>query len=128
MTRLLNTTINYALGDLRTKIREGKITVYFRDEGVGHLKRLVAGAFGYNSEVLIDKDVFNPQTIRRFEKLFDVPVGQMGSEYINNLDARYPTQDETATAIQNFINRRSDPWAHVRPSTSDLEAAAMLNT
>jgi hypothetical protein len=125
MARFTNKTINVALGELRTNIREGKTIVYFRNEGVEHLKRLIVAALGgeANSDAWFSKEFFNPQTLRRFEKLFDVPTYIMVSG-----SNTYPTQDDTATALQNFINRRSDPWAHVRPSTSDLEAAAMLNS
>lgn len=113
MARFTNKTINAALSELRISIREGRTTVYFRDKGVIHLKRLVGAAL----DVPFSKEYFNPQTLRRFDKLFEtVPF------------APFPTQDDTATALQNFINRRSDPWAHVRPSTADLEAAAMLNS
>lgn len=130
MTRFTNTTINAALGELRTSIREGKTTVYFRDQGVSHLKRLVLAALGLyaTDEEGFSKENFNPQTVRRFEKLFDVPVyAEIDVYYPDKMQGkRFPTQEETATAIQNFMNRRMDPWAHVRPSTEVLLAGAQV--
>lgn len=96
--RLSNESINSALRDLRVQIREGKVHV--QHAFAGNFPRVVSGALGgveYNS------DNFNPQTINRLTVLFNVP--QNGD--------KWPTPDQTAWALQNFINRRSDPWAHI---------------
>lgn len=114
MARFRNTTINKALVELRTSIREGKTTVYFKDQGPSHLKRLVAAALETTVEMLDNNEYFNPQTVHRLNVLFNVPFDAL------NFNKVYPTQDDTATALQNFINRRKDPWAHVRPCFSGI--------
>lgn len=126
MARFTNATINAALGHLRTDIRDGKAIVYFKDQGVPHLKRLIVAYLFENTIEVSDalsSEYFNPQTLRRFDKLFDVPsyLGDFGTSTV------YPTQDDTAKAIQNFMNRRIDPWAHIRPSTEVLNEAASVN-
>lgn len=98
--RLSNDTINASLRDLRVQIREGKVNVQhaFPD----NFQRVVLTALGAADT----PENFNPQTLRRLNVLFDVPP----------LDKGYPSQDQTAWAIQNFINRRSNPWSHVTRS------------
>lgn len=127
MSRFTNTNVKLTLSDLRSKIRNGVVVVGYSSGGIDALRSNVAVAFGIDKDDF-NTENFNPQTFRRFAKLFDVPnLGQMGSNYMDNLARRWPTQDETATALQNFINRRSDPWAHVHPSTEVLLEAASVS-
>lgn len=109
MSRFTNTNVKLTLSDLRSKIRNGVVIVSYSSGGIDALRSTVAVAFGIDKDDF-NTENFNPQTFRRFAKLFDVPMikGELDKIY-------YPTQDETATALQNFINRRADPWSHSRP-------------
>lgn len=114
---LTNTQIKLTLSDLRSKIRNGVVTVSYKTIGSSALKDIVASKFGVLD---FNKHDFNPQTLRRFEVLFDVPkpptlFGTLPDKML------WPTQDDTATALQNFINRRSDPWAHVKPAVVTVD-------
>lgn len=106
--RLNNETINKALRELRDQIREGKITVHhaFPD----NFKRIVVAALG----VELSSEFLNPQTVRRLTTLLSVPL----------YGSKWPSQDQTAWAIQNFINRRSYPWSHVLKSTPFVDPLA----
>lgn len=122
MNRFTNTNVKLTLSDLRSKIRNGVVRVNYRENT---LRNNVAIAFGIDADDF-NTDNFNPQTYRRFGKLFAVPMrptlfGTLPDEML------WPTQDETATALQNFINRRADPWSHVRPSTEVLLEAASVS-
>lgn len=112
MSRFTNTNVKLTLSDLRSKIRNGVVTVSYRDNPKS-LWYNVAVAFGIDPDDF-NTDNFNPQTYRRFGKLFAIPTF-MGSSQL--FARQFPSQDETATALQNFINRRSDPWSHVRKLT-----------
>lgn len=108
--RYTNNDIKLTLGDLRSKIRNGQITVFFRDNGPTQLRVVVAAAFGIDKDAF-NSENFNPQTMKRFAKLFDVPrtpitATTSGAAWL------YPSQDDVATALQNFLNRRADPWSH----------------
>lgn len=117
MSRYTNNDIKLTLSDLRSKIRNGVVTVTYNVYGAKALRIRVEATFGVKITSTAD---FNSQTLRRFEKLFDVP-----SELLDfGQTLKWPTQDETATALQNFINRRSDPWSHVRPVVVSQETDA----
>lgn len=112
--RWTNDDINISLAQLRELIRVGAIHVALNAKpGEGYnMRDVVAHALG------IDPDAFNtqnfkPKTLLRFAQL-------LGTEKLLN-----PTQDQIAWALTNFINRRKDPWEHVRPdevSTSNESA------
>lgn len=109
--------INVQLSYLREQLRTGKVRIAFY-VNKNALRLEVASLFG------IGKDDFNTEnfhrrTLRRFAKLFDVPKRQ---DTLHTLP--WPTQDETAWALTNFINRRSDPWSHVRPVSDEVLAEA----
>lgn len=110
MARFSNYDIRLLLSDLRSKIRNGAVTVNYKTIGGSALADTVASRFGVLG---FDKANFNPQTVKRFAMLFEVPHYDEGGV------RHWPTQDDTATALQNFINRRSDPWAHVTVGVSD---------
>lgn len=122
--RYTNNDIKLTLSSLRSQIRNGQVTLYFRAlpgrpaEGGNALRKAVANAFGFGVDDF-NTENFNPQTLKRFAKLFDVPtvVPPMGT-----LPVTYPSNDEAAWAIQNFINRRADPWSHIRVDTSPVLA------
>lgn len=103
--RFTNPEINTALRNLRVQIREGKVNV--QHAFAGNFSRVVSAALG-NAE--FNSENFNPQTVRRFTELFNVP--QNGD--------KWPSQDQTAWALQNFINRRGSVWAHVLPKEAPL--------
>lgn len=128
MSRYTNNDIKLTLSDLRSKIRNGVVVVGYKTTALA-LRQAVALAFKTDAVTFNTDANFNPQTVRRFEKLFDVPVCDNLAEYKAGAASivHYPTQDETATALQNFLNRRADPWSHVRPSTETLLAAASVN-
>lgn len=105
--RLSNDTINANLRDLRVQIREGKVNV--QHAFPGNFSRVVLTALG---SLAATPENYNPQTLRRFKVLFNVP----GT----------PTQDQTAWALQNFINRRSDPWSHVTRKSTPTEVQASV--
>jgi hypothetical protein len=102
MARYTNADIKEKLGDLRSKIRDGKVTLYFRTDKDA-LRKAVAFAFDLQDPDAFNTENFNSQTLVRFAKLFDIP----------KVEFRYPSQDDAAWALQNFINRRANPWAHV---------------
>lgn len=118
--RLNKVEINLALSAFRNDLREGRVTVYYRDSNTALRDAIAAvlnvGPEGFNTEN------FYPQTFKRFATLFDVPFypATPDSPAVNV----WPSQDDTATAIQNFINRRAEPWVHVteRNSVSATEA------
>lgn len=117
MARYKTQDIKLILSDLRSKVRNGVITISYNRDGVNALRNAVASAFD-NRE--FSSEHFNPQTLLRFDQLFDVP---------NPIyDIKWPTADETAWALQNFINRRAEPWSHVRTDSdaqADTEADAL---
>ncbi len=118
MAQYINADIKLTLSDLRSKIRNGQITLYFRSEPQA-LRKAVAFAFGLQDADSFNTENFNPQTLKRFAKLFDVP------QFINEeLATRYPSNDDAAWALQNFINRRADPWSHVRPDNTVTATSA----
>lgn len=103
MAQYTNDDIKLTLSDLRSKIRNGKITLYFRDDA-NALRNAIASAFGIDKDAF-NSENFNPQTMRRFAKLFAIPTRAESS-------FQYPSQDDVATALQSFINRRANPWSH----------------
>lgn len=132
MAKYTNKDIAAVLGKLRSDIRNGA-TIYD-----GRLKETVYSAFiNAPGEVMsgdfFSPDNFNPQTLKRFEKLFEVPREPRSNETrtggggLSQIKAwRYPTQDDYAWALQNFINRRANPWAHVvltEKKSTELELA-----
>ena len=117
-SRYTNNDTRLLLGDLRSKIRNGIVTLYFRTDKDA-MRKAVAAAFSLQDADSFNTENFNPQTLLRFAKLFDVPMYSYTDKYYpdGQKGMRYPSQDDAAAAIQNFINRRKDPWAHVRPTT-----------
>lgn len=117
--RYTNADSKITLGNLRTAIRNGTVNI-----GGGLLRDAVASAFG------IDKDAFNTEnfaapTLKRFAALFDVP--KTPKDTTSLIKAwNYPSQDDYATALQNFINRRNRPWAHVTGQTAAPESLEAL--
>jgi hypothetical protein len=88
--------VAYLLRFIRDDIRTGKYPVVNKE-----FKQHVVFYMGFNDEkklLCASEGVVNNGTAERFGKLFAVPAGQV-------------TQDDYAWAIQNFINRRAEPWA-----------------
>lgn len=118
MSRFTNDTINRKLSNLRQKLRDGTVTV-----SGGRLKEAVEFELSNEGLIITLPSVgfftaarFNPQTLRRFETLFEVPM----TDHQDHV--HYPTQDEYAWALNNFQNRRSDPWKHVKPVPAETTA------
>lgn len=84
----------------RNNLREGKVILNWNEPN--NLRINVASVFGIKPQDF-NAEYFDKRTIERFAALFAVPLGP-------NLDWRHPTLDEVATAVQNFINRRQEPW------------------
>jgi len=103
MSRYTNEDIKLTLSALRSDVRNGRTIV-----ANGQLRNVVAQAFGFDVDAF-NTENFNPQTFRRFAKLFAIPQGVSQ----DSGTVRWPSQDEYAWALQNFINRRGNPWAHV---------------
>lgn len=114
--RLTNDQIKQALTSLRNDLRSGKTTVYLRDPE--NFPRVVTNYlkpyFNTTAMAIADADVFDkgcmaPQTVRRFKEFFaKAPNGGV-------------SQDDIATAVQNFINRRTDIWA--LPASEQVSAS-----
>ena len=88
-----NKVVNMKLMMLRVDLRNGKVRVMD-----GDLKSVVMERLGPVK--------LHPATEARFTKLFNVPWWTDGQG-----KTRHPSQDDYARAIQNFINRRFEPWA-----------------
>lgn len=122
MTNRFNITdIKLTLSDLRAQVRSNSTVISVRTDKK-YLRLAVASAFGIDPDAF-NTENFNPQTLRRFAHLFDVPFLDHGDHQ------HYPSQDDIATALQNFINRRKDVWAHfhlkgVKADLSNEHAAA----
>ncbi len=95
------------MGKLRDAIRARTARVLWKHDARS-LKRETLGRFGFKIENDDWKASFSAETIVRFEHLWSVPV--------KKLDWPFPTPDQTARAVQNFINRRKNVW-------KDYEAA-----
>lgn len=119
MSKFTNKDIAEVLGVLRTGIRNGT-TIYD-----GKLRDAVKKAFGGGEFLdIFTAENFNPQTLKRFEILFNVPrEPQTGISQIKAW--RYPSQDDYAWALQNFINRRANPWAHVEAKNTTIEPSTI---
>jgi hypothetical protein len=104
MSRFTNSQIKEALTELRIALREGKTRVDLKQANA--LQNVVGASLrGLLREdtVVLDASLFsraymNPQTAYRFKKFFD----EAPNASVN--------PDDTAWALQNFINRRADPW------------------
>lgn len=107
MSRMKNSDINAALTDLRKDLRDGSVTIYTRPENT-NFRTILLQYLGIDD---FTPEHMNPQTIRRFETLLEVPNTPK-------------SQDNIAWAIQNFINRRGDPWRHVRMAEAEAEMAS----
>ena len=104
MAKLTNKQINFELIFLRDEIRQGNIIVFN-----GDLRTLVGQVISADeTPIEFTTENFNPQTLTRFDTLFAVP--------------ETATRDQVATAIQNFINRRKDPWAHMKAKPTPMQA------
>jgi hypothetical protein len=104
MSRLTNSQIKSALTELRVALREGKQRVGMENSNA--LKTVVGAALrGLYPEgtVVLDADLFSrksmhPTTASRFAAFFgEAPVDRVAP-------------DDIAWALQNFMNRRADPW------------------
>lgn len=102
--RFTNFDIKNTFTFLRAQFRSGATTVSVRTDKFA-LRKAVAEAFGIQQDAF-NTDNFNPQTFKRLAHLFDVPFLDHGDHQ------HYPSQDDIATALQNFINRRKDVWSH----------------
>jgi hypothetical protein len=118
--RLNNTQIKQALTTIRTDLREGKVRVSHENRAetlktvIGlELRSRIAdiAAIHVTPQGVFDTQWMNPQTAKRFDAFFAaVPTGGCLA------------QDDVAWALQNFINRRAEPWAFLarREETTDL--------
>src|SRR6185369_6789091 len=94
------------LTDFRNALRSGAVVV-------------LSGNFHQAFEDFIGPTLeLPPRSAERLNKLFDVPytTTQIGSIVRKG----WPTPDNYAWAVQNFINRRSDPWAFKRSRKVEL--------
>lgn len=107
MSNYTNNDIKLTLGQLSSDLRNGRITITG-----GGLRSAVASFFGIDKDAF-NTENFNPQTLKRFATLFDVPKYVASPEGSKIVQWKYPTQDDYAWALRNFINRRAVPWAHV---------------
>lgn len=111
MARFTNKSINEALLGLRNDIRNGHITLAFRTDSQA-LRKAVAATLGIDGPDAFNTENFNKQTLQRFATFFAVPRQPVTST--SQIAAwRYPSTDEVAWAMQNFMNRRANPWSHV---------------
>lgn len=108
--RLNNEDIKFYLTNLRRELRSNNTWINFRNPT--DFRTVVAAALGIEDKDSFNTQNFDPQVVRRFANLFDVPV--------------HPTQNEAATALQNFINRRANPWAHLSVSATEADPVASL--
>lgn len=106
--RLERTQIDNSLRWARNALRQGLDTVTrstFREAMMEWLN-VPHEAF----DTAVGRNTYFKQGIfARLEKLMDVPTYPGAAE---------PTKEQFARAIQNFLNRRSDPWAQYRQSVS----------
>jgi hypothetical protein len=106
--RLERKFIEEKLRNARDNIREGRDTVTastFREamkEWLGVPHEAFDTAVGRNT-------YFKQGIFSRIEKLLNVPSYPGAAE---------PTPDQFAWAIQNFLNRRSDPWQNYRQAVA----------
>lgn len=107
MSNYTNNDIKLTLGQLSSDIRNGRVIV-----SGGALRPAVAAAFGIDKDAF-NTENFNPQTLKRFATLFDVPKYVASPEGSKIVQWKYPNQDDYAWALRNFINRRAVPWSHV---------------
>lgn len=108
-----NSQIATLLGSARIDLRNGVRRVYYSQNGKDALR-----TFFYLRFNVTDLSAFKKPMQKRLETLFDVPqiTTAEGS-------TRFPTQDETAWALQNFINRRAEPWAFFTRKAEALDTA-----
>lgn len=97
-----NKRINEALTPLRDSYRAGTLEITYEDT----LEARVTG--------VLSGDTFNEQTQKRLNALFSVP-SSIYTSVTPKAAIRWPTPTDTARALQNFMNRRLDPWAHTKP-------------
>lgn len=95
--------------DLRDDIRDGSNKVTrdnFRQKVLGYLA-IGQDALAFNVK---------KRALPRFVKLFDIPVTYNAGDLANGafVTPVKITQDDYAWALQNFLNRRADPWAFKR--------------
>lgn len=112
MSNYTNNDIKLTLGQLSSDLRNGVVTITG-----GLLRNAIAQRFGISPDAF-NTENFNPQTLKRFATLFDVPKTPLLTEKITGW--KYPTQDQYAWALRNFINRRANPWSHVTPTPVSL--------
>lgn len=105
MARFNNRDIKARLSSLRSAIREGVVHLTF-SKNPSVLWNVMYRTFDDKPWTV---DNFNPQTLVRLNAFVDtMPVLNHGDH------EHFPTSDEVATAIQNFINRRANPWVNVK--------------
>jgi hypothetical protein len=116
MNKITGNTIKMALSDMRDDLRSGTVDVRY-----GKLEEIVSEYFVLPKGAPFDNTLFKNSAVTRFRTLFAVP--NLGDETVGDV---WPTAAEYARALQNFINRRKNPWAHVTggaPTTlEDIQA------
>lgn len=119
MSNYTNNDIKLTLGQLSSDIRNGRTRIV-----LGNFRTIVATAFGIDKDAF-NTENFNPQTLKRFATLFAEPKTPKDTTSAI-ASYNYPTQDQYAWALRNFINRRAEPWAHVTGKTEKGETATIL--
>lgn len=109
MSTYSNKQINVILTSLRADLREGKVNLPLRFNRSA-LKQEIARRIGVQPDDLACGEAFNPQTRDRFAILFTQQPQEV-------------TQDDVAKALQNFINRRKEPWLFVTQRQAAVELA-----
>lgn len=117
-----NATLKVSLTAFRNQLRDGTVKVKYGVYGENAVKQALALCLAVTE---FTPTSFNEQTLARFATLFEAPRTPQTGTLPSTVAWKYPTQDETASAVQNFINRRRDPWAHVRPA-SDFTSSAQV--
>lgn len=99
--------VNERMNSLRTALRTGSTRIS-RLPGQPYpvvLRASVASVFGLRPDDF-NTEFFAPATLRRFAAFFAVPqILDLETGALHS-----PSQDELAWAVQNFINRRKEPW------------------
>lgn len=111
MSAFTNKQINEVLTSLRDDLRDGRVNLPIRLNR-NALKEEISKRLGVEGEALVCGPAVNPQTRGRFAILF----AQMPQEV---------TQDDVAKALQNFMNRRKEPWLFVARRQAAVELAFM---
>lgn len=101
--------VKNVLSTMRDDLREGRLNLPLRFNKTA-LQEEVASRFGLKPQDLTCDFAFSPKTLERFVILFQQQPPEV-------------TQDDVATALQNFINRRKEPWAFVTKRQASVAVA-----